>query len=106
MDKREKALYEARAQVLKALAHPSRLFIVDELSRGARCVHELTDLIGTDMSTVSRHLKVMREAGIIYADREGTRIRYFLQIPCVLNFFHCIESVIKEQAKKQMELVK
>jgi len=53
---------ECRAKVMKALAHSSRLFIVDELSRGERCVCELTEMIGADVSTVSKHLAVLREA--------------------------------------------
>ncbi|MFO7877386.1 MAG: metalloregulator ArsR/SmtB family transcription factor, partial [Desulfovermiculus sp.] len=55
--------YESRARIMKALGHPSRLFIVDELSRQDRCVCELTEMIGADISTVSKHLSILREAG-------------------------------------------
>lgn len=59
VDAKTRARYEAQAKILKALAHPSRLFIIDELARsGPRCVCELTSLIGADMSSVSRHLSV------------------------------------------------
>jgi DNA-binding transcriptional ArsR family regulator len=53
-------LYAAGAQVFKALAHPSRLLIVDELMQSERCVCELTELVGSDMSTVSKHLSVLK----------------------------------------------
>ena len=54
MDAKTQTKYEARAKIVKAMAHPARLMIVDELSkRGERCVCELTEMIGTDMSTVS-----------------------------------------------------
>ena len=57
---------------MKALAHPSRLFIVDELSRsGERCVCELTEMVGADMSTVSRHLAMLKGAGIIEDEKRG-----------------------------------
>ena len=65
MDTRTLARHEARAQVFKALAHPSRLLIVDELMQSERCVCELTALVGSDMSTVSKHLSVLKAAGVV-----------------------------------------
>ena len=60
------ARYAARARVVKAMAHPTRLFVVDELSQhGQRCVCQLTEMIGADMSTVSRHLAILKNAGIV-----------------------------------------
>jgi len=106
MDAEKKALYEARARVLKALAHPTRLFIADELSRGERCVCELTAMIGADMSTVSRHLTMMKNAGIVDSEKRGAQIWYTLRVPCVLNFFNCVESIIKANVNRQIELVK
>ncbi len=50
-----KVQYEARARVAKALAHPSRLIILDAIADGERCVCELTELVGADQSTVSKH---------------------------------------------------
>jgi ArsR family transcriptional regulator len=90
---------EHRAQVMKALAHPSRLFIVDELSRGERCVCELTEMIGADVSTVSKHLAVLREAGLVLDERRGVQIFYRLRVPCILNFFGCVEAVLEETAR-------
>jgi len=98
-----KLQYQARAGIIKAMAHPTRLFIVDQLAKGPQCVCKLTDMIGDDISTVSRHLSVLRNAGIISADKRGQQVFYTLRVPCVLNFFSCVETVIKlnidEQAK-------
>jgi ArsR family transcriptional regulator len=85
--------YKNQARVLKALAHPTRLFIVDELSRGERCVCELTDLIGVEMPTVSRHLSQLRQAGILADEKRGAMVFYRLRVPCVLNFFKCVAAV-------------
>ncbi len=93
--------YKAKARIIKALAHPSRLFIVDELSRGERCVAELTEMIGVEMPTVSRHLSQLKEAGIIADDKRGAQVFYRLRIPCVLNFFHCVEAVQKKGKSKR-----
>ncbi len=86
--------FETRATILKALAHASRLLIVDELSRGERCVCELRDLVGHDLSTVSKHLTILKNAGIVEDDKRGKQVYYRLKVPCVLNFFHCLESVL------------
>jgi DNA-binding transcriptional ArsR family regulator len=95
-----KAQMEARARVMKALAHPTRLFIVDELSRGERCVCELTDGIGADVSTVSKHLSVLKRAGIVRDDKRGVQVFYRLRVPCILNFFGCVEAVLEEVGRK------
>jgi DNA-binding transcriptional ArsR family regulator len=88
--------YKAQARILKALAHPSRLFIVDELSREERCVCELTDMIGVEMPTVSRHLSQLKAAGILEDEKRGAQVFYRLRIPCVMNFFKCVRSVQSE----------
>ena len=92
---------DRRAQVMKALAHPSRLFIVEELSRGERCVCELTEMIGADVSTVSKHLAVLREAGLVLDERRGVQMFYRLRVPCILNFFGCVEAVLEETARER-----
>jgi len=101
MDRRTQARFQARAQVFKALGHPTRLFMVDELSRGERCVCDLTEMVGADMSTVSKHLAVLRNAGIVRDEKRGSQVFYSLQLPCVVGFFECVETVIREQARQQ-----
>jgi len=93
-------IHEERARIMKALAHPSRLMMVDELSRGERCVCELTDLVGADMSTVSKHLSVLKDAGIVDCRKEGVQVFYRLRVPCVLNVFTCVEAVREEQIRR------
>ncbi len=92
--------YKAKAKIIKALAHPSRLFIVDELARGERCVAELTDMIGVEMPTVSRHLSQLKEAGIVEDEKRGPQVFYRLRVPCVLNFFQCVEAVQRNGKSK------
>jgi len=102
MDPQERARFEAQAQVIKAMAHPTRLFIVDRLSSREHCVCELTEMIGQDVSTVSRHLSLLRNAGIIHDEKRGTQVFYRLRMPCVLSFFSCVTSVMKSRAEEQM----
>ena len=106
MNTKTKAKYEARATIIKALAHATRLFIVEELSRsGERCVCELTEMIGVDMSTVSKHLAVLKQAGIVQDDKRRSTVFYSLRVKCILKFFDCIESVMECNAKSQRELL-
>ncbi|MEW5924553.1 MAG: metalloregulator ArsR/SmtB family transcription factor [Candidatus Zixiibacteriota bacterium] len=106
MDKKQQALFEARAKIVKAMAHPTRLFIVDELSRHEKCVAELTEMIGADTSTVSKHLSILKSVGIIIDEKRGSQVYYKLRVPCVLNFFGCVESVLKSNATEQLQLLK
>jgi len=106
MDNKRFAKYQARAKIIKALAHPARLLIVDELAKhDERCVCELTDLIGSDMSTVSRHLSQLKEAGIVEVEKRGKMIFYRMRVQCLHKFFDCIESVIKCNAESQQEFL-
>ena len=105
MDTKTQARLTARANVFKALAHPSRLLIVEELARKPHCVCELTEMIGADMSTVSKHLSVLKGAGIIQDEKRGLQVYYRLKMPCVLHFFDCVGEVIETNVKEQWELV-
>ncbi len=106
MDPSKTAKYEARARIIKALAHPARLMIVDELAeRGERCVCELTELVGSDMSTVSRHLAQLKAAGIVEDEKRGKMIFYRLRVKCLASFFGCVESVLRDNATEQQILL-
>ena len=85
--------YRSGAEVFKALGHPSRLLIVDELAQGERCVADLTELVGADMSTVSNHLSVLRNAGLVIDERRGQQVFYRLGAPCVTKVFQCLEEM-------------
>jgi len=106
MDPKIKARYETRAQIIKAMSHPTRLFMVDELSKGERCVCELTEIVGDDMSTISKHLSILKNAGIVADEKRGTQVFYSLRVPCVLKFFSCVESVLKTNAREQEALAR
>ncbi|RYD74454.1 MAG: ArsR family transcriptional regulator [Verrucomicrobiaceae bacterium] len=79
------------AAVFKALSNPNRLLIIDALSTGERCVADLTELVGLDISTVSNHLSVLRGVGLVRDERRGTQVFYALKAPCVMNMFCCLD---------------
>lgn len=96
----EKIKYEEMANISKALSHPSRLFIVHKLAEKEYCVQELTEMIGVDVSTVSKHLSVLRNAGIISKEKRGNCCYYSLLTKCVLNIFSCVMNVIEANKQK------
>lgn len=96
-------LYENRARMIKALAHPSRLLMVEELSARERCVCELAELVGADMSTVSKHLSILRNAGIVEDEKRGSMVFYRLRTRCIFRFFECVEAISRESAMAKSE---
>lgn len=97
--------FQARARIMKALASPVRLMIVQELSRGERCICELQPLFPMNKSTLSRHVAALKNVGIVSERREGVRCFLKLQTPCILNVFDCAMGVIRAEAKRQAKLV-
>jgi len=98
--------YEARARIARALGHPTRLMFLDALQRnGEMCVSEMTGLAGADQSTVSKHLAVLRDAGLVSVRKKGSMSFYSVRCQCLEAFFGCIESVLSENVKAQQALV-
>ena len=92
----DRGVFRRQVRILKALANESRLMIVDRLSRGECSAGDLTRLIGSDQTTVSKHLAVLRANGIVEDRREGSVVMYRLLTPCVMTFFSCATQVLKE----------
>lgn len=101
-----KRLYEMKADIIKALAHPLRLAIVDYLRDGEQCVCDIAKHVGSERSNVSRHLSVMVEAGVLEHRKEGLMVFYRLRTPCVVNFLSCVDTVLKEQIAGHLALLK
>jgi ArsR family transcriptional regulator len=78
------------SNVFNALGHPSRLIIVNALAEKEFCVCELKELVGSEMSTVSKHLSVLKNSGIVDCRKQNNQIFYRLKLPCVTNFIKCL----------------
>ena len=88
------------------IASPVRLMIVDELSRGERCMCELQPMFPMNKSTLSRHVTALKNVGIVSERREGVRCFLKLQTPCILNVFECAMGVIRAEAQRHAKLAK
>lgn len=106
MNAKKRAQYEAGAVIMKALAHPTRLLIVDKLAEiGESCVGDLTQIIRSDTSTVSRHLAELKNAGIIRSEKRGQMVYYHLHVKCIVRVFDCIKSVTKSNASHHSRII-
>ena len=106
MTEDEKNKSEARAKILKAIAHPSRIFIVEKTKEKPYCVYELAEMIGVDQSTISKHLAILKNAGIIEDKKQGTTVYYSLRCNCIMDFIGCIENVIRMNLEREYQFLK
>lgn len=105
LEGRTKRRLEAQARVIKALAHPTRLFLVEELCGQERCVCELAEMVGSDVSTVSKHLALLRQAGIVEDEKRGKQVFYRLQVGCAMEFTSCASAILEETSRRRLEAI-
>ncbi len=91
----------AVSEVFKALGHPSRVFIVETLQKSEHCVCRLSEMIGADMSTVSRHLSILKRAGIIKDRKEGSTVYYSLTCGCFRQMLAGAQNIIRGRAESE-----
>ena len=83
------------AEIFKALSHPTRLFILHRIRDERMSVKELSDVVGIDISTMSKHLNILKRYRIIEGEKENNKVFYRLNIPCVLDFMNCAKKVLE-----------
>lgn len=98
-------IYSLMAEVLKALSHPLRLKIVKYLSEEEKSVGEIAKYVDGEISNVSRHLALLRKTGILLDRKEGLNIYYYLKNPCVMDFFSCVNRIIKTNLESNRVLL-
>ncbi|MHB8093030.1 MAG: ArsR/SmtB family transcription factor [Syntrophales bacterium] len=94
---------ELRVKLVKAMAHPVRLMVIEFL-QGRECsFSEIFKLFQFDKSTISKHLLVLKESGVISSRKTGRKMIYKLEVPCAADFFRCTNLVIKDRVNKQLQ---
>jgi len=97
-------LYKARAEVAKAMAHQARLKIISILAEnGDTCACEFTGSLNLSQPSVSKHLSVLRNSGIISSKKEGLNVIYKLEMPCAATFFSCIDEILLSRINNRKE---
>ena len=100
LDRQTKALYRRKADIIKAVAHPLRVAVVDFLKDGEKCVCEIAAHLGAERSNVSRHLAVMLKAGVLSSRKDGLMVFYELRTPCILNFLNCATQTLQHNVNE------
>lgn len=93
-----------RSSIVKAMAHPTRLLVMEVLTQGEKCVNDLTLLAGCDVTTLSKHLALMKRAGLLKCEKRGVSVFYRIACPCFLEFFRCIDLIkLNQSVERQCE---
>jgi|AntRauTorckE6833_2_1112554.scaffolds.fasta_scaffold00771_1 ArsR family transcriptional regulator len=99
-------LYEARSKIMKALANKYRLKIVDTLGENLKmCVSDLVEELELNQSSVSKHLNILKTAGVVESKKDGLKVYYSLKTPCIINYFVCIDNVIQSDLEDRMNVL-
>ena len=104
MNNNLKSKYDARVKIIKAMAHSTRLFIIDELSKDERCVCELQKMIGDDFSTVSKHLTILKNAGLVLSNKRGNQVFYKIDATCACKIICCADNIIENKLKNETKI--
>lgn len=105
MTDEQKMLIDAKTVVIKALAHPTRLYIVEELAQGEKCVCEFVDAVKADFSTVSKHLLILKNAGLVEVEKRGQQMFYRLRMRCIPSFISCIGVAVAADARMKSQMM-
>ncbi len=91
IDRKEQQALEMAAVMLKAVAHPVRLALIELLDYGKRrSVTELFELLGMEQAVVSHHLSILRDRGVLRQEREGKHVFYSLKHPRLIEIVRCV----------------
>ncbi|HQP29855.1 MAG TPA: metalloregulator ArsR/SmtB family transcription factor [Deltaproteobacteria bacterium] len=93
-----------KASIFKALAHPDRIRIFEALAEGEKTVGEIVDMLGAKPAMTSRHLAVLRNAGLVSARKDGLNVYYANKMPCMLNMLACVDQAVCELADEHMRV--
>ena len=97
---------QLEANFCAALSDPTRILILYALNEKSLNVTELTNELGIPQPTTSRHLKVLRERGLVYTERQGTVITYYLADPRITEAMDLLRSVMRDRLAQQVSLIR
>jgi DNA-binding transcriptional ArsR family regulator len=98
-------LQSLQAELMAALGHPNRVKIVDFLRSGERCVCEIVPALGLEQSNLSRHLKALREVGILESRKEGVSVYYKVSDPRIFKLLDLSTGIIKREIKSRFRIL-
>ena len=105
MKRNDDRVYRMKAEIIKAIAHPIRLAVLDSVQAGEKCVCDIAEEVGAERSNVSRHLSVLVKAGVLSCRKDGLNVFYKLRCACVLDFLECATRVLKQNVDEEVRIL-
>jgi ArsR family transcriptional regulator len=99
-------LLDMKAALVRAVAHPLRLAVVEYLSGGEQCVCDIADHLGAERSNVSRHLALMLKVGVVECRKHGLKVLYSLRTPCIAKFLACVSEALRERLRSEQAVLR
>ena len=94
------------AEICQALADPTRIALLYMLDEGAQCVTDLTEALEAPQPTVSYHLRILRERGLVVAEREGTMVLYSLADRRIVEALDMLRGMLADMLTRRAELMR
>lgn len=83
-----------RTRIIKALAHEERFRILELISKSPMCVCELNEMSDYSQSNISQHLKILRDADLIYPEKDGNKVNYYLADRKIIDLIKTINKLV------------
>jgi DNA-binding transcriptional ArsR family regulator len=101
----EEQVVELKAAILKAMAQPTRLKILESLRSGEKCICEIVPTINGEQSNISRHISMMQKSHLVTTHKEGVRVMVNVKDPKVFEILDKISAILKTRLKEQEKLL-
>jgi len=101
----EEKVLELKAEILKALAQPTRLKILELLRNGERCICEIVPAINGEQSNISRHISLMQKSHLVTTRKDGVKVMVRVRDPEIFNILDRVGRILKSQMKEQEKLL-
>lgn len=103
MKESDRKRFDMTAELFKAIGHPDRLAMLENLAEGPRCVCDLAATLKLNKSVASKHLSLLHDIGLLEMEKKGTQVIYTLVVPCVIEMGKCSYLAILNERKKRLE---
>ena len=101
----EEKLLELKVEVLKALAQPTRMKILECLRNGEKCICEIVPTINGEQSNISRHISLMQKSHLVTTRKEGVKVMVNVKDPKIFEILDKVSAILKNQMKEQEKLL-
>ncbi len=102
----EERVLELKADILKALAQPTRLKILELLRDGEKCICEIVPAINGEQSNISRHISLMQRSNLVTTRKDGVKVMVKVKDPRVFDLLDRVSSILKSQMNEQSRLIR